>query len=284
MKFVLISMTPILKDAQKNGYGVVAPNIFDGYTIEAAFQNAAMLRAPMILDVNGDLEKLKYMVELTRFFSAKYDGVPVALNLDHGRDLENIMWAIHAGFTSVMIDKSSESFEENVRQTAEAVRAAHMAGVSVEAELGHVGKGIHYETDGNENLTLPEDVVEFVKLTQVDALAVAVGTAHGHYAGTPYIDFERLDRIRAVSDVPLVLHGGSSTGDENLRKAIQHGVTKVNIGTDLGDAALEHIKTFLSVYDPHQRGVIEYAFRAAAKGFQKKMLHYMELFGERNRW
>ncbi len=281
---MLMNMTPILKDAQKKGYGVVAPNIFDGYTIEAAFRNADELRAPMILDVNGDLDKLKYMAELTKFFNKKYDRVPVALNLDHGQNYENVMCAIHAGFTSVMIDKSCESFEENVRQTAEVVRAAHAVGVSVEAELGHVGKGMQYEVDGKENLTTPEDVVEFVKLTNVDALAIAVGTAHGHYAGEPHIDFDRLDNIRAVSDVPLVLHGGSSSGDENLRKAIAHGITKVNIGTDLGDAGLEKLKGFLADYDPHRRGVIEFAFVAAAEGFQEKMRHYMELFGERNCW
>ena len=281
---MLVNMVPILKDAQSKGYGVAAPNIFDGYTIEAAFKCAETLHAPMILDVNGELDKLKYMAELTNFFSVKYDRVPVALNLDHGQNYENIMCALHAGFTSVMIDKSSESFEENVRQTKEVVEAAHAVGVSVEAELGHVGKGLQYETDGSENLTTPEDVAEFVEKTKVDALAVAVGTAYGHYIGEPHIDFERLKEIRAVSNIPLVLHGGSSTGDENLRKAVSYGIGKINIGTDLGDAGLAQLKAFLTDYDPHKRGVIEDAFKAAAEGFENKLKHYMEILGERNRW
>lgn len=281
---MLVNMKPILADATQKKYGVVAPNIFDGYTIETAVKLASELRAPMILDVNGPLDKLKYMAELTKFFSRKYDNVPVALNLDHGQNYENIMCAIHAGFTSVMIDKSQESFEENIRITSEIVRAAHAVGVSVEAELGHVGKGMEYDTDGKANLTLPQDVVEFVKQTGVDALAVAVGTAHGHYSGIPQIDFQRLDEIRAVSDIALVLHGGSSSGDDNLCKAIQHGVSKINIGTDLGDSAIESLKDFLSNYDPHKRGVIEYAFLAAAEGFGNKLRTYMELFGEKDRW
>lgn len=281
---MLISMKPILADATKKGYGVVAPNIFDGYTIEAAFKNSLELRAPMILDTNGDIEKLRYLAEISKYYSNKYPEVPVALNLDHGKDYENVMAAINAGFTSVMIDKSSASFEDNVKETAEVVRAAHMLGISVEAELGHVGIGKNYETDGSDNLTLPEDVVKFVELTDVDCLAIAVGTAHGHYFGTPHIDFQRLDDIRKVTDIPLVLHGGSSTGDENLSKAIKYGISKVNIGTDLGDAGIKSINEFLASYDPHRKGVIEYVYEAGAQGFGEKMKHYMELFGERNRW
>lgn len=281
---MFVSMVPILQDATANRYGVAAPNIFDGYTIETAVRIASEMRAPMILDVNGNAEKLEYMAELASWFANKYDNVPVALNLDHGRDFENVMCAIHAGFTSVMIDKSSESFEENVRQTKEVVRAAHAAGISVEAELGHVGQGMQYDIDGSDNLTRPEDVVSFVQQTGVDALAVAVGTAHGHYSGVPHIDFERLDEIRKVSDIPLVLHGGSSSGYDNLKQAIAHGVSKVNIGTDLGDAALSSLKEFLGNYDPHKRGVVEWAFISAAEGFGGKLRSYMELFGEQGRW
>ncbi len=281
---MLVSMKPILEEATKKGYGVVAPNIFDGYTIEVAFKNALELRAPMILDTNGDIEYLRYLAEISKYYSNKYPQVPVALNLDHGQDFENVMAAINAGFTSVMIDKSSASFEDNVKETAEVVRAAHMVGIAVEAELGHVGIGKDYENSKNSNLTMPEDVVKFVELTDVDCLAIAVGTAHGHYAGTPYIDFQRLDDIRKVTDIPLVLHGGSSTGDENLKNAIKHGISKVNIGTDLGDAGIKAINEFLASYDPHRRGVIEYVYEAGAQGFGEKMKHYMELFGERNIW
>lgn len=281
---MLINMNPILRDATDKKYGIVAPNIFDGYTVEAAFKVAAELRAPMVLDSNGPMEHLEYIAEITRFFCKRYPEIPVALNLDHGQDYENVMQAIRAGYSSVMIDKSMTSFDDNASATAEIVRAAHLVGISVEAELGHVGRGREYEKDGFSALTEPEDVVEFVKRTEVDCLAVAVGTAHGHYSGTPHIDFDRLDCIRAVSNIPLVLHGGSSTGDENLKNAIQHGVSKVNIGTDLGDAGLQSLKSFLGSYDPHKRGVIEDAYIAGADGFAEKMKHYMILFGESNRW
>ena len=281
---MLVSMTPILREATRKGYGIVAPNIFDGYTVEVAFKVAYEMRAPMVLDSNGTMEHMEYIGEVTRFFCKRYPDLPVALNLDHGSDLENVMQAIRAGYSSVMIDKSSVPFEENVRETAEIVRIAHKVGVSVEAELGHVGFGRQYEVDGDSNLTMPEAVVEFVRRTDVDALAVAVGTAHGHYSGIPHIDFDRLDAIRKVSDIPLVLHGGSSTGDENLRKAIQHGVSKVNIGTDLGDAGIRSMKDYLSSYDPNKRGVIEYVYEAGAAGFGEKLKQYMELFGERDRW
>ena len=281
---MLISMKPILRAATEKKYGVVAPNIFDGYTIEAAFQCALELRAPMVLDTNGDMAQLEYLAEVSRYYSNKYPQVPVALNLDHGDSLENVLQALHVGFTSVMLDRSSAPFEENVRETAEVVRAAHAVGAAVEAELGHVGFGRDYGVSDADTLTRPEDVAEFVKRTDVDCLAVAVGTAHGHYAGTPHIDFERLDAIRQITDIPLVLHGGSSTGDENLRQAIQHGVSKVNIGTDLGDAGISAMKDYLGSYDPHRRGVIEYVYQAGAKGFGAKPKHYMELFGERNRW
>ena len=151
--------------------------------------------------------------------------VPVAINLDHGATYEDAIDAIAAGFTSIMVDRSSLPYEENVAQVKELVKVAHATGVSVEAELGHVGQGDNYAVDGKQALTDPAEAKKYIEETGIDMLAVAVGTAHGEYIGTPHIDFDRLAAIKEAvgQDFPLVLHGGSGSGDENLAKACTMG-------------------------------------------------------------
>jgi fructose-bisphosphate aldolase class II len=178
---------------------------------------------------------------------------------------------IRASFSSIMAVRSTLPFEENVAQVKELVRIAHACGVSVEAELGHVGVGQNYAVDGSSNLTEPEDAARFVEETGIDALAVAIGTAHGKYSGTPHIDFERLERILKVVDIPLVLHGGSSSGDENLSKAARSGICKINIATDLITEAV----------DKAMAGGKEYGqmINNFNGGFKSKLVHYIKLFG-----
>ncbi|WP_040210406.1 class II fructose-bisphosphate aldolase [Clostridium polynesiense] len=279
---MFVSMKPILEEATKKGYGVVAPSIFDALSIEFSFKKALALRSPIILNTGGPFD-LKFLTEVAKYYSNKYPEVPVALNLDHGDNFDQIMTAIRAGFSSVMLDRSSASFEDNVKETAEVVRAAHIVGVSVEAELGHVGMGLQYD-DSEDNLTRVEDAVKFVELTGVDFLAVAIGTAHGHYKGTPKINFQRLDEIRKAIDIPLVLHGGSSSGDDNLQKSIKHGISKINIGTDLRDAAVHAMTDYLSDYDPHKRGILNEIFRVSMDAYANKLEYYIKLFGSNNRW
>lgn len=275
---MLIDMGTILRDAKKNGYGVAAPNVFDGESVRACFEAAKELRAPMVLDVGG--VDLAYIADVTRFYSRRFPEVPVALNLDHGDDLRQVMEAIQAGFSSVMIDHSTAPFEENVAVTAEVVRVAHSVGVSVEAELGHVGRGSNYAKDGVSCLTLPEEAVEYVQKTGVDCLAVAIGTAHGTYNGEPKLDLERLDAIRAVVSVPLVLHGGSSTGEENLLNAIAHGISKINLGTDLAMAGTAAVRKLLKRSDVRLGAVA----RSGIEGYKAELMRYLKLFGEENRW
>ena len=143
-----------------------------------------------------------------------------AINLDHGKSYEDIMLGINSGFTSIMVDRSSLSYEDNIAQTKETVKMCRPLNISVEAELGHVGQGEDYSSDGSDHFTKPEEAKKFVEETGIDCLAVAIGTAHGRYHGTPHIDFDLLKQITNVVDIPLVLHGGSGTGDENLRKAV----------------------------------------------------------------
>ena len=194
---MLVPMRDLLDKATIEGYGVVAPNVINECTARVCIEAAEELHAPLILDVgyvfHPDLVFLGRMLEEMAVRSS----VPIAVNLDHGATYEQVMWALRAGFTSVMIDRSTASFEVNVRDTAEIVKAAHAVQVSVEAELGHVGDGCSY---GREAClyTDPIQAVEFVKQTSVDCLAISVGTAHGVYAGKPQLDLNvsvKFDRL-----------------------------------------------------------------------------------------
>ncbi|MBQ4253608.1 MAG: class II fructose-bisphosphate aldolase, partial [Erysipelotrichaceae bacterium] len=211
----------------------------------ACIEAAEDLNAPIILDVAfGAAVDIQFagrmMVELAR--QAK---VPVAINLDHGASFEQVIQCIQAGFTSVMIDRSSCPYEENVRDTKYVVDIAHKAGVSVEAELGHVGQADNYDVDRNAALTDPEVAKKFIEETGVDCLAVAVGTAHGAYPKgyVPYLDFERLAEIKRVTNnFPLVMHGSSGTKEEDLAKACRMGINKVNVNNDICQAIVEKVK------------------------------------------
>ena len=165
--------------------------------------------------------------------------LPVCLNLDHGGSLEVELNAIHRGFTNVMIDASSLPYEENVRRTRMIVDLAHAKGISVEAELGHVGQAADGDGKTADFYTNVEQAKDFVERTGIDALAVAIGTAHGKYpAGyVPKLDFERLAELKAALNMPLVLHGGSGSGEENIRKAVAGGINKINVCTDAFHAA-----------------------------------------------
>ena len=194
-----------------------------------------------------------------------------------------------------MVDRSELPFEENVREVTEIVKIAHALNVSVEAELGHVGQGCEYEQTREAGLTNKDEAVEYVRRTGADCLAVSVGTSHGPYKGTPKLDFELLAALDKLVEIPLVLHGGSGTGDENLAKAVQTGIQKVNLCTDLSTAGLEAMKAYLGVdYDSMAKKNELGEFGnpsanmwdgdiAAAAGYKQKLMHYMKLFGSAGR-
>ena len=222
------------------------PNLWTELDARAVIDAAEELRAPLILDIaypaNPDLFLL---CQIARYF-AQHSAVPVAINLDHGGAKKEVLEAFRAGFTSVMIDRSACPFEQNVREVREIVELAHALNISVEAELGHVGMADQYETDGGAALTDPETAAEFIRLTGVDCLAVAVGTAHGAYPKgmKPKLDFARLAAIKEkTGHFPLVMHGSSGTDNETLRKACRMGINKVNIANDLCQAAAKAAKT-----------------------------------------
>ncbi len=244
-----VTLAQALADAERQGYaiGSFAPR----YTamIRPILRAGERSRSPLIVQVS-QREMDRYGIDAAGFAQAFFDGlaaertsVPVVLHLDHTFDIPVIEAAIAAGFTSVMIDKSALPFEDNLRITREVVGIAHARGVSVEAELGKIGTTDFVETDEDEeHFTDPDEAGLFVERTGVDALAVAVGTAHGHYVTRrPRVDLDRLAAIRARTPVRLVLHGGSGVPPEMIQSAIRlpgGGISKVNIATDLEHAML----------------------------------------------
>ena len=277
---MLIPMRSILQDAMARGYAVAAPNVYDSDSVGACFEAAFELRAPLIIGVGSGFD-LDLIGCVARHYASKHPEVPVALNLDHGKTFDAAVKAIRAGFTSVMVDRSQDPLEENVRETIEIVKMARAAGVSVEGEVGHVGRGADYETGRDAGLTSVEDAVEYWKRTQVDCLATAVGTAHGKYAGIPRIDFDRLSAIRRAVDVPLVLHVGSSTGDENLTRAVRLGISKVNVATDLFASGGAKVRECLEASPDSTVRAIAAAGRS---GYKSELKRYIRLLGAENRW
>lgn len=272
---MLVTMKEILDRASAENYGVAAPNVATELDARAVITIAEELNAPIILDVaymaTADIKFLgRYLTLL-----AEKSNVPVAINLDHGSTFEQAAMAIASGFTSVMVDRSTAPYEQNVAEVAELVKFAHAAGVSVEAELGHVGQGESYAADRDAGLTDPEQAKDYIERTGIDMLAVAVGTAHGEYTGEPHIDFDRLAEIKKVTgNFPLVLHGGSGSGDENLAKACRMGINKVNIYTDLAKAAVAKVKALPAA------GMI---WHGITEGIKEQIGYYIELFGGKDK-
>jgi fructose-bisphosphate aldolase class II len=178
---------------------------------------------------------------------ARRVSIPLILHLDHCKSFDNIVRAIAAGFTSVMFDGSGLPFEENLKQTAQIVRLAHAANVSVEAELGALAGGqFSNEEAGEEIYTNPEQAKRFVECTGINALAVSIGTVHGMYKGTPRIDVGVLKKIAAVVDIPLVLHGGSGTPEDVVRECIRNGIAKINVNTEISFYTVEQVQALLT--------------------------------------
>ncbi|MFH0963819.1 MAG: class II fructose-bisphosphate aldolase [Planctomycetota bacterium] len=233
----------LLLAARQRGSAVGAFEVWNLESVQAAVRAAETHRQAVILAI-GPIEieyaTLEALAEIA-LRAARSARVPVAVHLDHGDSFEMAVQAIRNGFTSVMIDASGLPFEENVRTTTEVARVAHAAGVSVEGELGVLGTLEGGEEGGRAVCTDPQDAQRYVEETGIDALAVAIGNAHGFYQGTPTLDFERLAAIRERVSVPLVLHGGTGIPEELLRKAIGLGIAKVNVAT-------EYIARFLEGY------------------------------------
>ena len=248
----LVPSRQLLEEARRVGRAVAALNFYNAETLRAHVRAANESGASVILQTTESTIKylgIRMVVAMARAAAEEVER-PVALHLDHGASYDLAARCVEAGYTSVMIDGSKLPFDENVEVTRRVVEMAHAAGVSVEGELGHVA---HNEEGGDITrfYTRPEDAARFVEATGADALAVAVGTAHGFYKGEVRLDFGRLARIRdAVGDAAaLVLHGGSGVPDELLRRAVSCGIRKINFGTELKNAFTLAVKHSLSTSD-----------------------------------
>ena len=256
----LITSTQMLLDAQKNGYALGAFNIENMEMAQAVIAAAEALNAPVILQTTSSTLQyaapelyLAIVAEL-----AKQAKVPVAMHLDHGDSFDLALRAVRAGYTSIMIDGSHQSFEDNINLTKRVVGIANPGGIPVEAELGMVGGKEDDLDGGNGGYTDPALAKEFVEQTGISSLAVAIGTAHGVYASKPKLDVERLSRIRELVSIPLVLHGASGLADEDIAECIQRGICKVNFATELRIAYSNGVKEMLGktadVFDPKKYG------------------------------
>ena len=246
----LVPVRDLLFEAQKGGYAVGAFNCNNMEIVQAIVRAAQAEQSPVIIQASQGAIKyagLEYISALGRL-AAEQAAVPVALHLDHGTSFEQAIQCIREGFSSVMIDGSKLPFEENMALTGAVVRVARAVGVSVEGELGKIG-GTEDDivvSQREAQLTDPGQAKAFVERTGVDALAVAVGTAHGVYQGKPELDFERLKKIAQMVNIPIVLHGSSGVPEEDIKRAIQYGVRKVNIDTDVRAAFMEGVKGILA--------------------------------------
>ena len=239
---MLVNSRELFKTAQKEHFAIPGANFVDMESIKFHIGTAQELQLPLILEVAeshlGDNISLEDAVLVGRKY-AEEASVPVVLHLDHGESFETCRRAIDLGFTSVMIDASQKSFEENAAVTKRVVEYAHAHGVVVEAEIGHVASNFN-ENDRESLYTTAEEAKAFTEASGCDSLAISIGTAHGVYKAKaiPEISFKALSEIRAAVDTPLVLHGGSGSGDDNLRRCAREGICKVNVYTDLYLAAM----------------------------------------------
>ncbi|WP_205015404.1 class II fructose-bisphosphate aldolase [Streptococcus porcinus] len=270
-----VSMLSLLKEAQKQYFAVPAMNFIDFSSAKAYLEASQEKGLPLILafaQTHNNWLALEDAAMIGRYIQEKAS-TPIVLHLDHGQDLDFIKRAINLGFNSVMIDASMQTFDDNVSLTREVVNYAHARGVDVEAEIGFVG--------ANENLenhqviesiyTSLEDAQTFYQKTHVDSLAISIGTAHGIYNGTPEINFERLAQISSQLPIPLVLHGGSSSGDANLKRCAREGIAKINTFSDVITAAFAYQqKHQVKDYPNLQQGM--------QRAMKEVLLHYYDVF------
>jgi tagatose 1,6-diphosphate aldolase GatY/KbaY len=244
----LISTKDMLLKAQRQGYAVPAFNVHNLETVQVIAETAAEMGSPVIMaGTPGTFSYagIGYMVQICRE-AARLHNLPFALHLDHHEDQTDIETKVKAGIRSAMIDGSHFAFEQNIDLVSKVVQFCHRYDVSVEAELGRLG-GQEDDLIVDEKdsfFTDPDAAVEYAKRTNIDSLAVAIGSAHGLYKGEPKLDFERLDKIRQKVDIPLVLHGASGIPEHMVRRAVELGICKVNVATELKIAFADAVKAY----------------------------------------
>ena len=285
IKVALTPLKDLLDLAEAGGFAVGAFNVNNMEIVQGIVEAANESAAPVILQASQGAIKyagLSFVVALARV-AQEQAKVPVALHLDHGTSFEQAMACIREGFSSVMFDGSHLPLEENIRLTSLVVKVAHATGVSVEGEIGRIG-GTEDDITVDEweaSLADPDEAVRFAQETGIDALAAAIGSAHGFYKGEPKLDFDRLATIHQRANVPMVLHGGSGIPDEAIRKAISLGVRKINVDTELRHAFVTRMRQELAEHpneiDPRK------ILGPARDSLKQKVMEKLQLFGAAGR-
>ena len=275
-----VSMDCLLRHAAERHYAVMAANALNLEMARGVISAADETQSPLII-ILGSMAMAKHSTPelLAPMIQRLAAGTtaPIALCLDHGKDLNKVLKALYNRFSSVMIDASQLPMEENIALTRQVVELCHPLGVGVEGELGHVGQAAALDGRDASLYTRPEDAAYFVKETKVDCLAVAIGTAHGKYpAGfQPKLNFELLREIKAATNhMPIALHGGSGSGDENVRKAVEAGINKINLATDLQEACRR-----AAIEASEAGGDYMKMIQASEQACKKLLIHWMELAG-----
>ncbi|WP_284140146.1 MULTISPECIES: class II fructose-1,6-bisphosphate aldolase [unclassified Virgibacillus] len=259
----LVSMKEMLNKGKENGYAVGQFNLNNMEYAQAILQAAEEEKSPVILGVSEGAGRYmggyKVVVEMVKALMEEYGTtVPVAIHLDHGSSFEQCAKAIHAGFTSVMIDASAEPLDENIAITKKVVELAHFHGVSVEAELGRVGgqEDDLIVDEAEQAYAIPEECDKLVRETKVDCFAPALGSVHGPYKGEPNLGFDRMEEVMKLTGVPLVLHGGTGIPTKDIERAISLGTAKINVNTENQIAQAKAVREVLAenpdVYDPRK--------------------------------
>ena len=280
---MLVNMREMLQSARSGGYGVGFFNAVNVEMARAVIETAEALRAPVIVGTAEILLPAMPMERVAEYLipMAKQAKVPVAVHYDHGLTFNRCMEALRLGFTSIMYDCSTAPYEENLENVAEMVKICHAMGATVEGELGHVGdnEGAGKLSNPSDFFTDPAVAADFVGRTGVDALAVAVGNAHGDYKFPPKLDFQRITDISGITGVPLVLHGGSGLADSDFREAVARGVSKINIFTDLDKAGKAGVEQGLREGAATLMQLMPHAIEAMSAVVRNKI----ELFGSAGR-
>ncbi|MCU5396534.1 class II fructose-bisphosphate aldolase [Bacillus toyonensis] len=278
----LVQMKDILIKANQENYGVGAFSVANMEMVMGAIQAAEELRSPLILQIAE--VRLNHspihMIGPLMIAAAKKATVPVAVHFDHGMTFEKIKETLEIGFSSVMFDGSHYPLEENIQRTKEVVELAKQYGATVEAEIGRVGGSEDGSEDIEMMLTSTKEAKRFAEETDVDALAVAIGNAHGMYNGDPDLRLDRLQEINGIVDIPLVLHGGSGISPEDFKQCIQHGVRKINVATATFQNIVSTVNTAVlntpySDYFTYHQDVIEAAY--------ENVKNHMLIFGSENK-
>jgi len=280
-----VTTKEMLKEAQKGRYGIGAFNANNMEIIQAIIETAEEEKAPVILQASQGAIKyagLDSIVAMVKVMAEKVS-VPVALHLDHGTDYHQNIKCLRAGFTSLMYDGSKLPFDENVEMTKKVVEMAHVCDIPVEAELGQIGKMGDSDEPGvalekvKESMAVPEEAAKFVELTGIDFLAAAVGTIHGCRTPFAKLDIPRIEKIRELTGVPLVLHGASGANDEEVRKGIAAGICKINIDTRI---RLYFVKKMREVLDKNPEEIDPRKILGPAKEAAKEIIRdRMRVFG-----